>query len=216
MSEELSAELERLDEFLLSDAVADDGMLLSQYDGLVAGLLVSPDLIMPGEWLPLVWGDQPPEFDTEDQAKDVIGLLMAHYNDVQDSLARDRYASILDVDFDDSPIWELWIEGFWQAVMLRPEAWLALGEDADDEVAGAMFGLSRLYEIASTPSAELEPLEVDEMLTATAADIIPFLVGTLDRARRARFRQAPRPKTGRNDPCPCGSGKKFKKCCLAA
>ena len=23
------------------------------------------------------------------------------------------------------------------------------------------------------------------------------------------------PKTGRNDPCPCGSGKKYKKCCLA-
>lgn len=21
------------------------------------------------------------------------------------------------------------------------------------------------------------------------------------------------PKTGRNDPCPCGSGKKYKKCC---
>ena len=25
---------------------------------------------------------------------------------------------------------------------------------------------------------------------------------------------APRGKVGRNDPCPCGSGKKFKKCCL--
>ena len=23
-------------------------------------------------------------------------------------------------------------------------------------------------------------------------------------------------KVGRNDPCPCGSGKKFKKCCGAA
>ena len=23
-----------------------------------------------------------------------------------------------------------------------------------------------------------------------------------------------RPKVGRNDPCPCGSGKKFKKCCM--
>ncbi len=23
------------------------------------------------------------------------------------------------------------------------------------------------------------------------------------------------PKIGRNDPCPCGSGKKYKKCCLA-
>ena len=27
--------------------------------------------------------------------------------------------------------------------------------------------------------------------------------------------QAPAGKTGRNDPCPCGSGKKFKKCCGA-
>lgn len=25
----------------------------------------------------------------------------------------------------------------------------------------------------------------------------------------------PEPKIGRNDPCPCGSGKKYKKCCLA-
>ena len=24
------------------------------------------------------------------------------------------------------------------------------------------------------------------------------------------------PKVGRNDPCPCGSGKKFKKCCMPA
>jgi uncharacterized protein YecA (UPF0149 family) len=26
-------------------------------------------------------------------------------------------------------------------------------------------------------------------------------------------RQAPAAKVGRNDLCPCGSGKKFKKCC---
>jgi uncharacterized protein YecA (UPF0149 family) len=24
------------------------------------------------------------------------------------------------------------------------------------------------------------------------------------------------PKVGRNDPCPCGSGRKFKRCCLLA
>ena len=24
------------------------------------------------------------------------------------------------------------------------------------------------------------------------------------------------PKAGRNDPCPCGSGRKYKKCCLSA
>jgi SEC-C motif len=29
------------------------------------------------------------------------------------------------------------------------------------------------------------------------------------------FLQAKPPKPGRNEPCPCGSGKKFKKCCGA-
>ncbi len=28
--------------------------------------------------------------------------------------------------------------------------------------------------------------------------------------------EAPPPKVGRNEPCPCGSGRKFKKCCLGA
>jgi hypothetical protein len=35
-----------------------------------------------------------------------------------------------------------------------------------------------------------------------------------DRLQR-RTQASPRPaKVGRNDPCPCGSGKKYKKCCL--
>ena len=29
-------------------------------------------------------------------------------------------------------------------------------------------------------------------------------------------KQLKRNKIGRNDPCPCGSGKKFKKCCLGS
>ncbi len=37
--------------------------------------------------------------------------------------------------------------------------------------------------------------------------------------REARLGPAPyksaTPKVGRNDPCPCGSGKKYKQCCLA-
>jgi len=32
--------------------------------------------------------------------------------------------------------------------------------------------------------------------------------------RRARLAAAGQVKIGRNDPCPCGSGLKFKKCCL--
>ena len=28
------------------------------------------------------------------------------------------------------------------------------------------------------------------------------------------FNQVRKAKVGRNDPCPCGSGKKYKNCCL--
>ena len=32
--------------------------------------------------------------------------------------------------------------------------------------------------------------------------------------KRAELEATGHTKVGRNDPCPCGSGKKFKKCCL--
>ncbi len=38
---------------------------------------------------------------------------------------------------------------------------------------------------------------------------LPYLLGKIDRRDRV-----PVKKIGRNDPCPCGSGKKFKKCCM--
>jgi hypothetical protein len=45
-----------------------------------------------------------------------------------------------------------------------------------------------------------------------------YLEREADAARLARVVPAAvvsaRPKTGRNDPCPCGSGRKYKKCCL--
>jgi hypothetical protein len=50
-------------------------------------------------------------------------------------------------------------------------------------------------------------------------------LGVFIRALAPRFRERasgagpdltrPAPKIGRNDPCPCGSGKKYKACCLA-
>jgi uncharacterized protein YecA (UPF0149 family) len=63
----------------------------------------------------------------------------------------------------------------------------------------------------------------EEEAVAGAPDMIPYLVETLYRRQRGleRVAMAPDPgrappKAGRNAPCPCGSGFKFKKCCGAA
>ena len=45
-----------------------------------------------------------------------------------------------------------------------------------------------------------------DLSSAPAAAAVP------DRERKQETVRRDRPKVGRNDPCPCGSGKKFKKC----
>ncbi|WP_334183852.1 MULTISPECIES: SEC-C metal-binding domain-containing protein [Sphingomonadaceae] len=49
------------------------------------------------------------------------------------------------------------------------------------------------------------------------ADLIPIWVEMLHRRRLENDPHRPssikRQKIGRNDPCPCGSGRKYKKCC---
>lgn len=41
----------------------------------------------------------------------------------------------------------------------------------------------------------------------------PAMISSLVRKRRQPATRRPAAKAGRNDPCPCGSGRKFKKCC---
>src|SRR5260370_6971036 len=84
----LSRRLKQLDEELL--ALGEETMLLEELDGFIAGLLVCPDLIKPGEWLPIIWNrdstDQQPAFQDLDHVNRVLGLLMEHYNSVARTL----------------------------------------------------------------------------------------------------------------------------------
>jgi len=221
MTGTLSKNLQKLDAFLVSEAVDDEAMLLTTLDGFLTGLVVCPELIMPSEWMPQVWGEGDPVFDTEKQAEMIMGLIMGHYNDIVRDLDRGQCRPVYDIDFDGSLLWEIWIDGFWQALMLRPEAMVAFDQNEDRDFQAALFALTRLQEIATTPSAKLEPMDIDAELVQQAADYIPHAALTLHRMRK-HMQENPfappanenMPKTGRNDSCPCGSGKKFKKCCL--
>ena len=207
-------------------ALSEGTMLIEEFDGFVAGLLVCPDLISPNEWLPVVWSqdaDGEAPFDDVDHANFVFGLIMDHYNDVVLTLMNkpERYRPLFPVDRDEI-LWEVWIEGFAKAMKLRPSAWKKL-LDAGGEVADAMTGLLAANEVVCRNS-ELPEGFADEM-TGCAPGLIPGWVVTLHNHRLATHKpaspQAQTPiqmpatarKVGRNDLCPCGSGKKYKKCC---
>jgi uncharacterized protein len=198
-------------------------MLISELDGFLAGILVCPDLIMPREWLPMVWGggdeDAAPVFENTRQVEKLVNLVMEHYNATADDLHRGRYAPVFEVDArHDEILWELWIGGFETALQLCPDSWAAI-TDGDENSQVALAGLLTLLEISRGDST-LSKTEIND-LTDKAPDLIAHWVETLNAWRigkhRAGLPEAPAPqfgaKVGRNDPCPCGSGKKYKKCC---
>lgn len=48
--------LDRLNELLFALPVDNMPMMLSELDGYVTGALTCPEMILPSEWLPEVWG----------------------------------------------------------------------------------------------------------------------------------------------------------------
>ena len=202
----------------------DEAMLLSELDRFLAGILVCPDLIMPGEWLPMVWGrenkDAAPVFKNTNQAEQLVGLIIERYNAVAAELQRGggHYEPLFDVDTRHNEIlWEIWIDGFDTALQLRPEAWAKVRDD-DGDARDALAGLVALMQVSRGEST-LPKEQIDE-ITAKAPDLIPHYIETLNAWRISQqvggqFRtEAPNfGKVGRNEPCPCGSGKKYKRCC---
>ncbi len=222
----LSRRLKQLEKELL--ALGEETMLIEELDGFIAGLLVCPDLIKPSEWLPIIWGgdgdDQQPAFDNLKHVNRVLELIMDHYNGVARTLMEraDQYSPLLPVDErNDDILWELWIEGFAKAVKLHPAAWQKL-LDSDVDTAAAMRGMLTLVDLACTDPGGPRH---DDVPAAIVPDNITRWIVTLNAWRLANYRPmqdaAPMPspsfgsaqKIGRNDPCPCGSGKKYKRCC---
>ena len=211
--------LRKLDAALEALCDPADPMTLSQLDGYLAGILVCPELILPGEWMPLVWNQNPDAefvFDDEKQVRDAVELVMKLYNTISRNLQRgdDHYDPIFDVHSETGemvPV--LWLIGFSQAMSLRPESWLQIAESEDED---ATTALAILLALASDGEADAEmPEDELEELFDLAPDMIPHCIQHLNDWRLRNYHQpgSASPKVGRNDPCPCGSGKKYKKCC---
>ena len=228
-------ELDELDAFLLSDRVPEEGMEISTLDGFLAAVVLNPQVIVPSRWLPWIWdmehGEISPSFADAQQAKRVVGLLMRHYNTVAQSIDGGWFDPLLvemaqedGSEFFDA---EGWCEGFMLGVSKFLDAWRAVLEEHTELVAPmVLLGTETGWRILEESGQDVQ---IRKRVTQNAYEAIPAAVAALhEHFRPARERTldpggsvvAPvlrrdAPKVGRNDPCPCGSGKKFKKCCGA-
>ena len=110
-----------------------------------------------------------------------------------------------------------WVAGFEQAVHLLP----GLSELAEPEVATTLARLFRFLPDDEQGTAALVARErplatLEEAIGEVVACVAELYELTLPLRYKVDAVRRSTPKVGRNDPCPCGSGRKFKQCHGAA
>ncbi len=121
------------------------------------------------------------------------------------------------------PAGALWAQGFVDAMHAFPDDWPDADLSTDD---GRFYDACLMGVVALLLTGERlaeylaehrpgETLDRDDLVDEACFAVQDLRIYWLDHAPRPEpIRVAPKP--GRNDPCPCGSGRKYKKCCGAA
>ena len=165
-------DLDALDDYLMSERAPDDSMGLSDLDGFLTGVIVGPELILPSEWLPVIWGGGEPEFETEEEMRTVLGTIMGRYNQI--AACFDSEPEEIDPIFWEGPEGDViasdWAGGFLDAVALRPQAWKPLVEDDR-----ARILMAPLFLLNGDIGFDDSPTDEDNLL-AEASDMIPTCV----------------------------------------
>ena len=213
--------LRRLDD-ALADLPLDEPMLLTELDGFLTGVILCPDPIPSGEWMQNIWGRDDGGIAPFDDPLDVrwfVDAVTARYDEIVRTLARGRPRPLFDIDERNGDVrWELWVDGFAEAMALRPDHWAADADAEHRDIAAASDVLSTLIAIARNDSA-FDSVQINAMqheAPAALTDAVMRLFAARGRGHRiaAALPTAPlHGKIGRNDPCGCGSGRKSKRCC---
>ena len=222
-------ELEELDQFLLYGVDNDEAMTLDTLDGYLHAIAIGPQTVMPSQWLPKVWGEDSammPPMENIDQLNHILGLVMRHYNSIIHGFGLKPpfvapYWDTYEYDIGEFEEADGWAYGFTEGVALNRAAWKPLFDSAQGQQWYRPIGLlgesefsADQDELTSTPEQrEQLAQQIEDSLVNIHAFWLPLREAIYERETSQRLRT----KVGRNEPCPCGSSKKFKKCCgLAA
>jgi uncharacterized protein len=211
---------------LASPAAPKRMMSTLELEGYLTGVIVAPSPIRPSRWMAGLWEDDEPVFVDTTQMQSALDAIAAMFNAlntrIERSLRRLEAERICDYrpafqPAEGRPAHEAvrtWARGFWKAMALAPAEWSGLA--ADERLQPVITPLVGFIDVGDDP---FEPAEdINDRLDEAAADIprailILSKIAQLRASRPSAIAQRRPGKVGRNDPCPCGSGKKYKRCC---
>ena len=219
-------EFELLDRFLLDridDADTqdqDEGILdISTLDGFFTAMVSGPVMIPPSQWLPAVWGDFEPVWENEKQFEKTLSLMMRHMNGIAVTLMEqpEAFEPVFferEVEGNLYTIVDEWCEGYQRGVALAADQWV-VGGQAMTTLLTPILAFTSATKWRAHDFSDTEVDVIREAITPNVREIHGYwLARRHEHATAIEPVRRSEPRVGRNDPCPCGSGKKYKKCCL--
>jgi len=214
-------EFDELDTFLLGDLSPEDAMTMDHLHGYLTAIAIGPEPITPAEWLPGVWGEDPkngPKFKNAKQEERIVNLIMRFMNEVLvtfEVAPKEFEPLFVEYEHEGKPLLnaEAWCWGFWEGMELREGSWNEIWESEAAPLMRPIY-LMGADEIKPEELPEVEdPVKAHQLALQLEANL-PAIHKFWVPRRKAGVTTVKRedPKVGRNDDCPCGSGKKYKKC----
>jgi len=201
---------------------------VEQLDGFLAALVCCPSVIAEAEYLPEVWGDEminEHAFTAQPVLQQFLSLVARHKAAIAHTLLSGGvFTPVLLPDGQGVFRGNDWANGFVRGMNLRKQDWVVLFDDEDH---GGSFVPILALAHEHDPDPEMrpykEPISADrrEKLIIGAAAVMNIYkyfhsYGEVGRTASAAGSSTYRwfsAKIGRNELCPCGSGKKYKQCC---
>ena len=208
-------ELDRIEQFLDSPARTESALPLDMAQGLLAAVASGPSPVPQERWFAAIVGDAH-GFSSPTEERDIVGLFARFAEEIARQLNEaEGFDFILYGEDDDlAP----WAEGYLQGVELAEPRWDELADAEDlDNILFPFLALTGDAKQLALDSGEEWMSDEDE--ARMLADIRENFASHLFDVRQYFFEKSipgtvkrETPKVGRNDPCPCGSGKKYKSC----
>ncbi len=226
----------KLAKFLISDKRPEGTMSLPEVYGFLFAVAASPEPVTAEEWLSVIFNGEDPNYKSVEKREKIEAKLLEIFDEVKEQVQQDQpqlpeWITVLEPvedNYSDESLLAFWADGFFDGYDWLEDVWKS---SVDEELEASLNDLLTTLFCFSHRDAAKEfcekslfnrALSKEQRASKSVAGLANAMAAyarigrTLLQAFENTQPYVREIKVGRNDSCPCGSGQKYKKCCMNA